>query len=830
MKLRIFFLLSIYSVIANGQHKLSGFVKSENRVAIPHATVTAKQKQETLSTVSDASGYYEFTNLAAGSCGLTVTSVGFEDGHEMVAINKTETTLDVILITAVLELQTVEVTGRAAKNYTSDYSFSATKSAIAIKDIPQSVQSVTKELINDRQAFQLADAVKVVSGVIPVSYYNQFAIRGVSQNEEGQIINGLRTRQHYFLQPLTGHIERVEVIKGPASATFSSVDPGGSINMVTKKPLAVSRKQISLTSGSFNTIRGALDFTGPLNEDKTLLYRINGAYQEANSFRDLVRNNAILFSPSFSYIPNEKTALNAELIYSDMYGTLDRGQPVFGSVNGITNLNSTPISLSLGASNDFFKSKELILTNSLTRKLSKSIAFNALYMKQTWSEDLQEHRSGNAFAQDTDGTMIPTLATAQFLQRKQFWNIDNINAYFNFDFKTGETSHQLVAGYDLHSWEKTKGGGQNAARGFFLKNGAVANSFVKAKAKDYQLITIDGKVLPKPNLHYVDLSNPQYTIRNINEYTLNSRTAVPAALTTTHSIYIQEVLRWKKFIVLLSLRHEWFKDIVNYRSPGEASFTNVKFLPRIGVTYELTRHINVYATYLEGFQPQSNSSSLMPNTSSFFQSSKSAALFKPLMSELKEIGGKIDLLKGKVRITSAIYEINQKNLLQNADLPAYPDSLTTRGGERSRGFEIDAAGFLLSNWQINASYSYIDSKIVEDRDPTLINTRKQNTPVNSANVWTRYNFAENSKLKDLGIGLGLQYNGDKVPWFTRAFNVPAYTVVDMALYFNPSKTNLQLALNVNNVFNQTYWLSAQSYWRLFPGAPRSMMFTATYKF
>ena len=184
---------------------------------------------------------------------------------------------------------------------------------------------MTKELIADRQAFQLADAVKIVAGVIPSSFYNQYAIRGISQNEEGQIINGMRTRQYYFLQPLTTNIERVEVIKGPASATFASVDPGGSINLVTKKPLAQDRKEVSMSVGSFSTIRSTLDFTGPLNGSKTLLYRVNAAYQEARSYRDLVGNKSVLISPSMSYIPNDKTAVNVEMIFNNMNGNLDRG-------------------------------------------------------------------------------------------------------------------------------------------------------------------------------------------------------------------------------------------------------------------------------------------------------------------------------------------------------------------------------------------------------------------------------------------------------------------------------------------------------------------------
>lgn len=143
------------------------------------------------------------------------------------------------------ELQTVEIVGRSTRKYNSDYSFSATKTASLNKDIPQSISSITKELIADKGAIYLADVVKMASGVIPASYYNQYTIRGISQNEEGQIINGMRTRQYYFLQPLTSNIERVEVIKGPSSATFSSVDPGGSINMVTKNRWQLTEKKLA---------------------------------------------------------------------------------------------------------------------------------------------------------------------------------------------------------------------------------------------------------------------------------------------------------------------------------------------------------------------------------------------------------------------------------------------------------------------------------------------------------------------------------------------------------------------------------------------------------
>jgi iron complex outermembrane receptor protein len=724
------------------------------------------------------------------------------------------------------DLQTVEVLGRSAKDYNSEYSFSATRISALNKDIPQSITTITKELMADRQAFYLADAVKIASGVIPSSYYNQYTIRGISQNEEGQILNGMRTRQYYFLQPLTANIERVEVIKGPASATFSSVDPGGSINVVTKKPLATERKEVSLSAGSFSTFRGTLDFTGPLNQSKTLLYRLNGAYQEARSFRDLVGNKSVLISPSLSYIPNDKTAINAELIYNNVNGNLDRGQPIFGAVAGKTELNSTPKSLNLGAANDFFKSKEVIIMGNLAHKLTSQISFNASYMKQSWAENLQEHRTTNAFAPDIDNKPVDNLAAMQFVQRQQYWSIDNLNTYFNFNFNTGKIGHKLLLGYDLSSWQKMKGGGQNAARGFLLKDGTVSASFIPANATNYQTITINGKLLPKPNVNHFDLQNPQYTIRNVEDYNLNVRTALPSALTTNNAIYVQEQLQWNKLTVLLSLRHEWFEDITNYKAPNTLTVRKNALLPRIGITYAASKSINVYGTYLEGFQPQSNTVTLMPQTGTLPAGSQ----FDPLKSNLKELGAKADLFQNRVRLNVAVYEIKQKNILMNANDPANPDLLVTRGSERSRGIEWDVAGYITPDWQINASYSYIDAVITNDRDETLIGARKQNTPKHSANLWTRYNFNGSSAFKDLGIGFGVQHQGNKVPWFTRTFMVPAFTVFDAALYYTPFKSNMQLALNAGNLFNKTYWLGAQNYLRLFPGAPRNATLTLTFKF
>lgn len=724
-------------------------------------------------------------------------------------------------------IQTVEIIGRKSGDYTSGYSFAATKIAMKNKDLPLTLNTVTKELMNDRRAFQLGEVMKNVSGVSPSSYYNQYSIRGISQNEEGQIINGMRTRQNYFLQPMTANIERVEVFKGPASITMSSVDPGGTINMVTKKPLPSPRHEAGVSAGSFGTYRVTTDLTGPLNASKTLLYRFNGAFQKAKSFRDHVRNNGLLISPSVTYIPNEKTSLNAEIIFNDLHGNLDRGQPIFGAVAGKTDLNSTPRSLNLGAPDDYFKTREVIAMASLAHRFSRKISFNASYMKQFWNEDLREHRTTNAFVPDVSNNPVSSLAMMQFLQRRQRWVTDNVTAYFNFTYATGQAEHQTLIGYDSQRWEKRDGGLQHAARGFLLKDGSAALSYNPTNAALYQTVNYNGILIPKPNAAPFDLSPGAQNHQGQDFQVLNVQTALPAALTTTHAAYIQQLFTWRKFKILTGIRQEWFRDITNYQKPEETSFANEKLLYRIGLTYSLTKEINLYGTYLTGYQPQSNTVSLMPGTAGF-TGAVSAAKFKPLTSDLKEIGMKGRIGK-KLSVSLSVYEINQKNILMNANNPAEPDELVQRGADRSRGFEAEFTGYILPQWHIYGGYSYIDAKIVSDADAALIGERKENTSKNSVNLWTRYTFPQDTFLRNAGAGLGILYQSSKVPWFTRSFELPAYATLDAALYYNPVPS-VQVALNVNNLTDTVYWTGAQNYLRLFPGAPRNYMITLTYQF
>lgn len=829
MNCKLFLVLVLFCVGSHvfGQIQVTGKVLDTNGAPLPGATVTLDNQDDNLGTITDTNGDFTFSLKSKGSYNLEIRYVGFSTYQRPLQIEKNLKLGNISLEEDNLQLQTVEIVGRARTDYNSDYSFSASKIAIPNKELPQAISSITKEFISDRQAFQLADAVKAVSSVTSTGDYNHFNIRGITQAEDGQSINGLRTRQYYFLQPITSHIERVEVIKGPSSVTFSSADPGGTVNMVTKKPLDEVRKEVSLTTGSFSTIRGAADFTGPLNEDKTLLYRFNAAFQEAQSFRDLVQNNAFLITPSISYLPNSSTALNAEVIYSSGVGNLDRGQPIFGRINGEFDLNSTATATNVGASNDFYKSQELMAMVTFTKSFAGNAQFNASYMKQTWNEDLAEHRTENRAAVDIEGNSIPTLAAMRYVERQQLWDTDNINAFLNFDFESGNITNKLLIGYDGSRWERTIGGGQNTARRYLKNDGSVGN-FNPANAEDFQTMTVGGVVMPRPNVPHFDLANPSNGIRVTKDYVFG-QFEIPSNLTTTDGIYIQNQFKIGKFSALLNLRYEWFTDIFDFKG-DEQKFKNEAFIPRIGVTYEVTDDLSAYATYLEGFQPQTNTVSLSPATEGHFWSA-SPGNFDPLESDLQEIGLKGSFLNGKLKGNFAVYQITQRNVLVGD--PYDLENLIETGEQQSRGFELDVSGYISPNFQLLASYAYADTEVLEHGDAEFVGERIGGAPAHSANFWGRYDFTDDI-LKGFGIGLGAQYSGDKYSWYAFSAEdrllLPDYTVLDAAIYYKPTNSNLQLILKINNITDEAYWAGALNQFRLAPGAPRNVLLTATYKF
>ncbi|MEL7159746.1 MAG: TonB-dependent receptor, partial [Bacteroidota bacterium] len=364
---QFYFLLFItMPLFTLGQTTLSGRILDTQDQPVGFAGILLKGA--TTGVVSEADGYFRINVPSGSDATLVVSAIGFAELERTFDLTAGKTQgLELRLTATATELQAVEITGRRETGYRNRTSFSGTKSATALKDVPQSIGYVTKELALDQAAFRVNDVVKNISGVNQFSFYNDITIRGfrvAGQRTSGNLVNGMRSFTSFWKQQLIPHLERVEVIKGPASALFGNASPGGTINRVTKKPLAETRRSISTTVGSFNTLRTLADFTGKASNDGTLLYRLNLGYENSGSFRDLQFDKNLVVAPSFSFLPNDRTRLNVDLVYQGSEGRLDRGQAVFGDGD----LFSVPITKALNANNDYLREESVNTTISLTHK------------------------------------------------------------------------------------------------------------------------------------------------------------------------------------------------------------------------------------------------------------------------------------------------------------------------------------------------------------------------------------------------------------------------------------------------------------------------------
>ena len=847
----------LMSLMGYSQTVKGRVVQHDNPVS--NASIILKKGDKEMTSMTDASGFFNVTLTEGGSYTISIVAEGANPMENQITVEDngvldlgdvivyqmvtsqpvveekpvteqpTEPTEPVVAKNTtdpnepqdeeedgkVKKLQTVEIIGRARKDYNSDYSFSASKIALKNMEVSQAITTVTKELIADKGVTRLGDVVKNVSGVTQTSFYNNYAIRGVTQQasyRESRLMNGMVTSHIFFSQPMMMNVERVEVIKGPASMTFSSTDAGGSINIITKKPLKTDRKEVSLSVGSYQTVVGALDFTGPLNKSKTLLYRLNLGYENGKSFRDLQFKKAYMIAPTIAYVPNEKTNISFEFVMSNNSNRLDRGQPIFKANPGDRPaLTSTPITYAIGAINDINKTLDLNFMGNLTHKFTDNLSINMAYMKHIWNEDLTELRTDNNFGKDSHGVIQRDKVQLRYVQRNSNFFTDNFNAYLNYDWKLGENfKNKSVLGYDLVMFEVGHGG-TNTVR-------------------DYTGDKNAGTLTPR--IPHWDLTKEgQYRVMYPGFYQPQAKRmqeTTPMYFSTNSAYFMNQMELWNRLIFNIGLRQEWYTDKNFYKRKNEETVKQNKFLVRAGLMYKATKNINAYASYIEGFQMQTDAYLGYDgfrrdmNTGQYVREA-----FKPKTTRMYEFGAKTEWLEGKLHASIAYYDIKQNNILTYDDTVynGAVDELMTEGGtERNKGLEIDVMGRILPNWLVNAGYAYNDSKVTDQKRGTY---RKDNAPKHTFNLWTRFDVKEGF-FKNLGVGAGLNYSAEKISWQEPDLVLPDYTIVDAAVYYKIK--DMQLSFNINNIFNKTYWLGAFNYPRLFPGTPRNVMFTVRYTF
>ncbi|MBD2208313.1 TonB-dependent siderophore receptor [Nostoc linckia FACHB-104] len=641
------------------------------------------------------------------------------------------------------------VTGEES-GYRAEEASSATKTDTAIRDIPQSIQVIPREVLKDQATIRVQDALRNVSGSTSAGYYQgfseYFSLRGFNANI---FRDGLRSYLFYGGLIETADVERIEVLKGPASVLFGDAPPGGLINLVSKQPLAQPFSSFEGTIGSFSSYRGALDLSGPLRDDGSVLYRFNTFYENAGSFRDFVNSERLFFAPKLKFALGANTNLTIDGSWLEETRTADDGTVAIG--NRPANL---PRERFLG---EPFQNVQINVTNFsylLDHKFSEQWKIRNAFRAQFVNLD-RYYPLRDSLDEETGE-----------LSRLSYYSERRDNAYtVQTDvvgkFSTGSIKHQLVLGFDY-----TK-----------VTEDALFGDF-----ESYPSINIFNPVYTRLEYPKVEILN-FFREANIDKY----------------GFYIQDQIEINPQLKLLAGgRFDIFDQTRTVQSLGEEKeeFTqsDSNFSPRLGIVYQPSQNISLYASYATSFEPSFGTSR-----------NGNGEAFKPETGRQFEVGVKADITPN-LSATLALYDLRKQNVTTDDPNSSDPNDQIQTGEQTSRGIEFDIAGEITPGWKVIASYSYIDAFVSKDTSG-LEGRRRDNIPEHAASLWTSYEMQQGS-LRGLGFGLGLFFVGDRFGDLDNSYVLPSYVRTDASVFYK--RDNWRAALNIRNLFDNTYFTGSDS--------------------
>ena len=667
----------------------------------------------------------------------------------------------------------IVVTGeREERGYRALNATSATRTDTPIRDIPQSIQVVPQQVLEDRQVERLEEALENVSGVQQtVSSLNVatgFLIRGFDTTNIYR--DGLRDPTNFQSGAETGNIERIEVLKGPPSVLYGQGELGGLVNIVTKQPLAEPFYSVEGTVGNYNLYRGAVDLTGPLNESQSLLYRLNVSAQRSDTFIPFSEIERFQIAPVLTWQIDKNTALTFEGDYQNRRYPEVPGLPAEGTV--LPNPNGElPRDRFLGDPNfNFREVRSLRLGYRFEHRFSEDWSF-----RNSFKAAFQSLESEFAFPsglQDDKRTFDQLYAATNKPDDREVYALDTNVAG---KFRTGSLQHQVVFGLNFDNL--------SVSRDLFLSQ-----------------------------LAPIDIFNPVYerspgAVRR--RIIVNDRSE-------SLGFYVQDQISLsEKLKLMLGGRF----DRVNQEQENLVSSTtseqqNEAFSPRVGIVYQPSQPISLYASYSRSFNPATPGTILANGEAA-----------EPERGTQYEVGIKTEFLQGRLSSTLALYQLTRSNVL-TPDLTD-PFASVQTGKQRSRGLELDVAGEILPGWRVIASYAHTDAEITQDNEYQVGN-RLVNVPKNSASLWTTYEV-QNGGLKGFGFGVGLRYVGEREGDLENSFRLPSYLRTDATIFYRRNK--FRAAVNVNNVFDNEYFEAAQNGRAgVFPGEPLTVVGTIGWEF
>ena len=650
----------------------------------------------------------------------------------------------------------------------------ATLTNMPMLDIPQVVNTVSDKVLEDQHATTLDEALYNVSNVVQTNTLggtqDAFVRRGFGANRDGSIMtNGLRT---VLPRSFNAATERVEVLKGPASTLYGILDPGGLINVVTKRPEKTFGGSISATSSSFGGGTGQVDVTGPIDGTR-LAYRLTGEYQDEDYWRNFGNERSTFIAPSLTWFGDDATVT---VLYShrDYKTPFDRGT--------IFDLNT----------------KKAV---DVDRKTRFDEPFNVTDGQSDLAQLNAEYRLNSQWTAKFDYS---------YSQDKYSDNQARVMAY---DAKTGNLTRRVDATQGstqrMHSTRADLQGNVDIA-GFYNE------ILTGVSYENYDLLRTD--MMRCKNVKGFNIYHPVYG-------KLNKCTTVSAADSDqtlkqeSYSAYAQDALYLTdKWIAVAGMRYQYYTQYAGKGRPFNVNTDSrdEQWTPKLGLVYKLTPSVSLFANYSQTFMPQSSIASdigdLPPETSNAY-----------------EVGAKFDLFDG-VTANIALFDIHKRNVLYNESVGGETIAKTA-GRVRSQGVEVDLAGSLTENTNIIASYGYTDAKVLED--PDYAGKPLPNVPRHTGSLFLTYDIHNAFAGNTLTLGGGGHGVSRRSATNGADYYLPGYFVADaFAAYKMKLQYPVTLQVNVKNLFDKTYYTSSIATNNLGNqiGDPREVQFTVKMEF
>jgi catecholate siderophore receptor len=649
------------------------------------------------------------------------------------------------------------VVNGTASDYTVASTNSATKTDTPLIDVPQSINIVTKEQIEDQALHSIGDVLRYVPGTTVgqgEGNRDQIVLRG--QNTTADFfIDGVRDDVQYFRGLY--NVDRVEILKGASALAFGRGGGGGVVNRVQKMPEFGSEFIAGRTSvSSFGAHDVAADLNAPLSN--IIAVRLNANYESLDNQRDYYGGERFAWNPSATAKLGEDWTLGASYEYVNDDRVADRGVP---------SLNGTPVT---GYRDQFFGVPG-INSSTLEAHIAKLRLDGALTETLKLSGSLLYGNYDKAYANVYANSALDPLTNVVTLAAYNSGTTrENIIGQANlvWDVATGSVAHKILAGVEFSD--------QRTLSHRF--NGVLSSAAF-------------------------DLDNPVFPTLTFPILANNNRSKVDV-----FSAYMQDQISLgTHFDIIAGVRYDRFRikgtEFVSLAAATQRAFGRIdeKVSPRIGLIYKPQENVSVYASYSQSFLPRSGDQ--------FSTLSLINADLAPEKFTNTEIGVKWNLLSG-LSMTLAAYQLDRTNA--TTPDPVNPATATiVIGKTRTKGIEFGLSGQITPDWQVSGGYSYQDAALQENRD-----VRLSQTPKHQFSLWNRYNLS-----KDLGVGVGVIHQSSMfaairtLPTVTR---VPGFTRVDAAVFYDLSD-KVQLQANVENLFDTTYFPDAHSNNNISTGAP-----------